>query len=50
MFLKMIVSFPVYLGICTKPIKLTGVAAQLKTTQVLLFLEPSSPEAQTFSY
>lgn len=50
MFLKMIVLSPVHLGICTKLIKLTGVAAEFKTTQVLLFLEPSSPEAQMFSY
>lgn len=50
MFLKMIMSSPVYLGTCTKLIKLTGVAAEFKTTQVLLLLEPSSPEAQTSSY
>lgn len=46
----MIVSSPVYLGIRTELIELTGFAAEFKTTQVLLFLESSSPEAQTCSH
>lgn len=49
-FLKMIVSSPAYLGTCIKLIKLTGSAAEFKTTQILLFLESGSPEAQTSSY
>lgn len=44
----MIVSSPVSLGICIKQIKL--VLQQNSRTQVLLFLESSSPEAQTCSY
>lgn len=49
-FLKMIASSPVYLGICIQLIKLTGFAAEFKTTQILLFLESSRPEARTSSY
>jgi len=47
----MVVSFPVYFGTCTKLIKLTGFAAEFKTTQVPLFPEHSSREApQTCPY
>lgn len=46
----MIASSPVYLGICIQLIKLTGFAAEFKTTQILLFLESSRPEARTSSY
>lgn len=46
----MIVSSPAYLGTCINLIKLTGSAAEFKTTQIPLFLGSGSPEAQTSSY
>lgn len=48
--LKKIVLLSVCLGTCIKLIKLTGSAAEFQTVQVPLFLESSSPEAQTCSY